>query len=87
MKQTIYDCWKCRHHNSGNVYGIDYCERHETRCSFAVDNCDDFEEDPDDFDWQGKRLDQYEKAMKGGITALIALVILLAVCTLVAWIF
>ena len=43
MKRTIYDCWKCRHHNSDNPYGIDYCEIHDTRCSFAHDDCDDFE--------------------------------------------
>ena len=45
MKRTIYDCWKCRHHNSDNPYGIDYCEVHDTRCSFAHDDCDDFEPD------------------------------------------
>ena len=43
MKRTIYDCWRCRHHNSDNPYGIDYCEVHDTRCSFAHDDCDDFE--------------------------------------------
>jgi hypothetical protein len=43
MKRTIYDCWKCRHHNSDNPYGIDYCEVHDTRCSFANDDCDNFE--------------------------------------------
>ena len=43
MKRTIYDCWKCRHHNSDNPYGIDYCEVHNTRCSFAHDDCDNFE--------------------------------------------
>ena len=47
MKQTIYDCWKCRHHNSDNPYGIDYCEIHDTRCSFANDDCDNFEPDTD----------------------------------------
>ena len=47
MKQTIYDCWKCRHHNSGNPYGIDYCEIHDTRCSFANDDCDNFDPDTD----------------------------------------
>ena len=45
MKRTIYDCWKCRHHNSDNPYGIDYCEVHDTRCSFAHDDCDNFEPD------------------------------------------
>ena len=48
MKRTIYDCWKCRHHNSDNPYGIDYCEVHDTRCSFACDDCDDFEPDGND---------------------------------------
>lgn len=43
MKRTIYDCWNCRHHNSDNPYGIDYCEVHDTRCSFAHDDCDNFE--------------------------------------------
>ena len=47
MKRTIYDCWKCRHHNSDNPYGIDYCEVHDTRCSFAHDDCDNFEPDND----------------------------------------
>jgi hypothetical protein len=47
MKRTIYDCWRCRHHNSDNPYGIDYCEVHDTRCSFAHDDCDDFEPDND----------------------------------------
>lgn len=47
MKKNIYDCWKCRHHNSDNPYGIDYCEVHDTRCSFACDDCDNFEPDTD----------------------------------------
>jgi len=47
MKRTIYDCWQCRHHNSDNPYGIDYCEVHDTRCSFAHDDCDIFEPDTD----------------------------------------
>lgn len=86
MKQTIYDCWRCRHHSDDNPYGIDYCDRHETRCSFAVDDCDDFEED-EETDWQGKRLDQYEKAMKGGCTALLALILIIIICALTAWMF
>jgi hypothetical protein len=45
MKRTIYDCWNCRHSHSNNPYGIDYCEAHDTRCSFAHDDCDDFEPD------------------------------------------
>lgn len=45
MEQTIYDCWNCCHRNSDNSYGIDYCEVHDTRCSFANDDCDDFEPD------------------------------------------
>lgn len=45
MEQTIYDCWNCCHRNSDNPYGIDYCEIHDTRCSFANDDCDDFEPD------------------------------------------
>lgn len=47
MKKNIYDCWKCRHHNSDNPYGIDYCEVHDTRCTFACDDCDNFEPDTD----------------------------------------
>ena len=47
MKRTIYDCWNCRHSNNDNPYGIDYCEVHDTRCSFAHDDCDDFEPDTD----------------------------------------
>lgn len=52
MKRTIYDCWHCRHHNSKNPYGIDYCEMHDTRCSFTFDECDDFEPDDDGNDRQ-----------------------------------
>jgi hypothetical protein len=47
MKRTIYDCWNCCHRNSDNPYGIDYCEVHDTRCSFANDDCDNFEPDTD----------------------------------------
>lgn len=47
MKRTIYDCWKCRHNNSDNPYDIDYCEVHDTRCSFAHDDCDNFEPNTD----------------------------------------
>lgn len=47
MQRTIFDCWKCRHHNSDNPYGIDYCEAHDTRCSFAHDACDNYEPDDD----------------------------------------
>lgn len=43
MKRNIFECWQCRHHNSDNLYGIDYCKVHDTRCSFANDSCDDFE--------------------------------------------
>jgi len=43
MKLTIYDCWNCRHRNDDNPYGMGYCEVHDTRCSFAYDDCDDFE--------------------------------------------
>ena len=47
MKRTIYDCWNCRHRNDDNPYGIGYCEVHDTRCSFAYDDCDNFEPDTD----------------------------------------
>jgi hypothetical protein len=43
MKRNIFECWKCRHHNSENPYGIDYCNVYGFRCSFANDGCDDFE--------------------------------------------
>ena len=43
MKRTMYDCLNCRHNNSDNHYGIDYCDVHDTRCSFAYDDCDHFE--------------------------------------------
>lgn len=45
MKRNIFDCWECRHHNSNNPYGIDYCDVHDTRCSFACGDCDHFEPD------------------------------------------
>ena len=87
MKQTIYDCWKCRHHNSGNTYGIDYCERHETRCSFAVDNCDDFEEDPDDLNYYDRKLLNSDYSYMLVFFAVIGILILLIICAIVAWIF
>ena len=52
MKRTIYDCWNCCHRNSNNQYGIDYCEVHDTRCSFAHDDCDNFEPTTSDSDCQ-----------------------------------
>jgi hypothetical protein len=52
MKRTIYDCWSCCHRNSNNPYGIDYCEVHDTRCSFAHDDCDNFEPTANDSDLQ-----------------------------------
>jgi len=52
MKRTIYDCWNCCHRNSNNPYGIDYCEVHDTRCSFAHDDCDNFEPTTSDSDCQ-----------------------------------
>ena len=56
MKRTIYDCWNCLHSNSDNPYGIDYCEVHDTRCSFANDDCDHFEPDGDCTDRQPESL-------------------------------
>lgn len=52
MKRTIYDCWHCRHHNSDNPYGIDYCEVHDTRCYFVHNDYDHFEPDIDGTDRQ-----------------------------------
>lgn len=49
MKRTIYDCWNCRHSHSNNPYGIDYCDMHDTRCSFANNDCDYFEPDTDTY--------------------------------------
>ena len=57
MKRTIYDCWNCRHSNSDNPYGIDYCEAHDTRCTFAHDDCDNFEPDTDGSDHFGPDTD------------------------------
>lgn len=56
MKRTIYDCWNCLHSNSDNPYGIDYCDVHDTRCSFANDDCDHFEPDVDCTDRQPESL-------------------------------
>lgn len=56
MKRTIYDCWNCLHSNSDNPYGIDYCEVHDTRCSFANGDCDHFEPDVDCTDRQPESL-------------------------------
>lgn len=50
MKRTIYDCWNCRHHSSDNPYGIDYCKVHDTRCTFAHDDCDNFEPETNNAD-------------------------------------
>ena len=40
----------CRHHNSDNPYGIDYCKVHDTRYTFAHDDCDKFEPDTNNAD-------------------------------------
>ena len=42
MKRTIFDCWRCQHHDSNNPYGLDYCNAQNTRCSFAYDHCEDY---------------------------------------------
>lgn len=43
MKRTIFDCWKCQHHDSNNPYGLDYCNAQDTRCSFVCDHCESYE--------------------------------------------
>ena len=83
MKRTIYDCWNCRHSNNDNPYGIDYCEVHDTRCSFAHDDCDDYEPDTDGNDRHSEptcRLTLIGWYLLGIITALL-LCWLLTGCT------
>lgn len=86
MKRTIYDCWKCRHHNSNNPYGIDYCEVHDTRCSFAYDNCDNFESDTDnaetiDITRQAPRMSTMKTAIILAIIITCVLMAILSSCT------
>jgi len=76
MKRTIYDCWNCRHHNSNNPYGIDRCEVHDTRCSFACDNCEDYEPE--------KREDYHEQ-QQPGIMRLIGCYLMFVIATLLVW--
>jgi hypothetical protein len=74
MKLTIYDCWNCRHRNDDNPYGMGYCEVHDTRCSFAYDDCDDFEPDGDGNDHHSEpacRLTLIGGYLLGIITALL----------------
>ena len=42
MKRSIYDCWRCRHHDDENAYGIDICSVKETRCGFVCGCCEWF---------------------------------------------
>ena len=86
MKRTIYDCWKCRHHNSNNPYGIDYCEVHDTRCSFAYDDCDNFESDTDnaetiDITRQAPRMSTMKTAIILAIIITCVLMAILSSCT------
>jgi len=86
MKRTIYDCWKCRHHNSNNPYGIDYCEAHDTRCSFAYDDCDNFESDTDnaetiDITRQAPRMSTMKTAIILAIIITCVLMAILSSCT------
>ena len=86
MKRTIYDCWKCRHHNSNNPYGIDYCEVHDTRCSFAYDDCDNFESDTDnaetiDITRQAPRMSTMKTAIILTIIITCVLMAILSSCT------
>ena len=86
MKRTIYDCWKCRHHNSNNPYGIDYCEVHDTRCSFAYDDCDNFESDTDnaetiDITRQAPRMSTMKTAIVLAIIITCVLMAILSSCT------
>ena len=81
MKRTIYDCWNCRHSNNDNPYGMDYCEVHDTRCSFAYSDCDNFE--PTD----GDNADTSDITNQALRTATVKTVIILAViitCVLLA---
>ena len=81
MKRTIYDCWNCRHSNNDNPYGMDYCEVHDTRCSFAYGDCDNFE--PTD----GDNADTSDITNQALRTATVKTVIILAViitCVLLA---
>ena len=86
MKRTIYDCWKCRHRNSNNPYGIDYCEVHDTRCSFAYDDCDNFESDTDnaetiDITRQAPRMSTMKTAIILAIIITCVLMAILSSCT------
>ena len=76
MKRTIYDCWNCRHHNSDNPYGIDHCEVHDTRCSFACDKCEDYE--------QEKRDDHHEQ-QQPRIMRLLGCYLMFVIATLLVW--
>ena len=86
MKRTIYDCWKCRHHNSNNPYGIDYCEVHDTRCSIAYVDCDNFEADTDnaetiDITRQAPRMSTMKTAIILAIIITCVLMAILSSCT------
>lgn len=77
MKRTIYDCWNCRHSNSDNPYGIDHCEVHDTRCSFAHDNCDDYEPEKGD--------DDHEQQQQPRKTGLIGCYLIFIIAALLGW--
>lgn len=83
----IYDCWHCRHHNDNNPYGIDYCDRHETRCSFCAKQCDDFEDSREDSDYYHLKLMRSGPSYKACLYSALGFLIIIIICAIIAWIF
>lgn len=78
----IYDCWHCRHHNDNNPYGIDYCDFHETRCSFCAKQCDDFEDERDSYNLKLMRSGYSYKIFLFAVVCIVAIII---ICAVIRW--
>jgi hypothetical protein len=79
----IYDCWHCRHNNNNNPYGIDYCNFHETRCSFCAKQCDDFEDERDSYNLKLMRSGYSYKICFFAVVCIVAIII---ICAVIRWV-
>lgn len=81
-KRTIFDCWKCKHHDSNNPYGLDYCNVQDTRCSFVCENCENFE--PEKGEDHHEQQEQEEQEPPKGM-GLIGCYLMFVLAALLGW--
>jgi len=83
MKRTIFDCWRCQHHDSNNPYGLDYCNVQNTRCSFAYDHCEDYE--PEQVKGEDHHEQQQEQQQQPRGMGLIGCYLMFVLAALLGW--